>query len=251
MRIAVAGATGRIGRRTVEVLRRAGHHPVEISRRQGVDVRTGHGLAEALRGVDAVIDTTGTTASDPDTTVGFFTATTRNLLAAEAQAGARHHVVLSIVGIHRTRGNAHYQGKRAQEAVAAQGEVPTTIVAATQFHDFPLMVAEWTRKGDTVPVAPLLMQPIAPDDVAAILADVAAGQPSGRLDIAGPETQDLVDMTRRSFAARGEPIRLVPTWDGIFGVDMAGTVLLPGPDARIGPTTFEQWLASGGATAGP
>jgi uncharacterized protein YbjT (DUF2867 family) len=176
MRIAVAGASGRIGRRTVEVLRRAGHDPVEISRRQGVDVRTGQGLTEALRGVDAVIDSTNTPARDSDMTVGFFTAATRTLMAAEVRTGVRHHVVLSIVGIDRTRGNAHYDGKRAQEAAAAQAGVPTTVVAATQFHDFPLMVASWVRKGDTVPVAPLLMQPIAPDDVAAILADVAAGR---------------------------------------------------------------------------
>jgi uncharacterized protein YbjT (DUF2867 family) len=249
MRIAVIGATGNIGRRAVEAIRRAGHDPVEISRRRGVDVMNGAGLSHALAGVDVVIDSTSTAATDRDATVEFFRTATTNILAAEVRNGVRHHVPLSIVGIDRVPGNAHYAGKRAQEALALQGEVPTTIVAATQFYDFPLTAASWVRQGDVIPVAPLLMQPIAPGDVADILIEVALGAPLGRLEIAGPEPQDLVDMTRRSFAARGEAVTLVPTWDGMFDVSMAGKVLLPGEGARIAPTTFDQWLAAGGATA--
>jgi uncharacterized protein YbjT (DUF2867 family) len=248
MRIAVVGATGRIGRRTVNALRAAGHAPVEISRRHGVDVRHVEQLTDALRDVDAVIDTTNVVTADPAETVAFFRIATRNLLAAGSRNGVKHHVVLSIVGVDRVVGNAHYEGKRVQEALTGQADVPATIVAATQFHDFPLMVASWTRRGDTAPVPPLLMQPIAPGDVADILAEVAAGAPRGRLQIAGPETQDLVDMARRSFTARGEQVKLVPTWAGTFGVEMAGTVLLPDDGARIAPTTFDDWLRSGGAT---
>jgi len=150
VRIAVVGATGRIGRLTVAALGGAGHEPVAISRSQGVDVTTGEGLDQALAGAHAVIDTTNTQSRVEEQTIAFFRDGTRNLLAAEERAGVGHHVLLSIVGIHEARGNAHYAGKRAQEESVAQGGVPWTIVAATQFFDFPLMVALWTRDGDTV-----------------------------------------------------------------------------------------------------
>jgi uncharacterized protein YbjT (DUF2867 family) len=250
VRVAVVGATGRIGRRTMDVLRRDGHQPVAVCRSRGVDVLTGDGLDDALTGVDAVIDACNTRAADRAQTVRFFGTGTANLLAAEQRCGVGHHVVLSIVCIHRVEGNPHYAGKREQEALVERGPIPWSIVAATQFHDFPLMVVSWLRDGDTSTVPPLLMQPVAPEDVAEVLAEVAVGEPAGRLELAGPQPQDLVDMARRSFAARGELINLVPAWGGPFGVEMAGNVLLPGPDARLGPTTFEDWLAAGGTTAG-
>ncbi|HVV30398.1 MAG TPA: NmrA family transcriptional regulator [Mycobacteriales bacterium] len=252
MRVAVIGGTGRIGRRTVTALRRTGHDPVAVSRSGGVDVLTGAGLDEALAGAQAVIDVTNTAATDRDAAVDFFATVTTNLLAAEQRAGITHHVVLSIVGIDRVPSNAHYAGKRAQEAAALDGPVPTSVVRATQFHDFPVMIVGWTRQGDLASVPPLLMQPIAPLDVAEILAEISTGVPQGRYrDVAGPEPQDLVDMARRTLAARGEDVRLVPTWRGIFSTDMSGEVLLPSPDARIAPTTFEQWLAAGGAAEIP
>lgn len=114
---------------------------------------------------------------------------------------------------------------------------------ATQFHDFAEMVASWTLSDGTALVAPLLCQPIAPKDVGDVLAEVATGDPVGRIDLAGPNTQDLVDMARRTLAARGQQVRLVPTWDGPIDVSMAGNVALPRPGARIAPTTFEAWLA--------
>jgi uncharacterized protein YbjT (DUF2867 family) len=246
MRIAVAGATGRIGHLTVEALQRAGHEVVEISRSRGIDVQSGTGLDEALVGVDAVVDSTSTAARDAHEVVAFFTTGTRNLLAAEQQAGVGHHVVLSVVGIKEPAPTGHYAGKLAQEAAVEAGDVPWTIVRATQFHDFAAMVASWTVADGVARLAPLLVQPIAPADVAAVLAEVAVGAPQRtRLDIAGPDTQDLVDMARRTHAVRGEQIRLVPTWDGPFDVAMAGRVLLPGPAARIMPTTFDDWLAAG------
>lgn len=247
MRIAVIGATGRIGQRTVAALRRAGHEPVPISRSTGVDVVTGDGLDAALTGVDAVIDVTNTATADPGHTIEFFRTATTKVLAAERRAGVGHHVLLSIVGVDKINGNAHYLGKRAQEELVEQSDLPSTIVRATQFFDFPLLVASWTSDGDRVTLPPLLMQPISPDDVADVLAEVGAGAPVHRIDIAGPETQDLVDMARRSFAARGELVRIVPAWTGMFGVEMAGNALLPGPDARLAPTTFDEWLASGGS----
>jgi uncharacterized protein YbjT (DUF2867 family) len=209
MRIAVAGATGRIGRLTITALEGAGHQTVPLSRATGVDAYTGSGLADALRGVDALIDVTNNPSQDRAEIVDFFGTVTMNLLAAE-------------------------------------GPVPWSIVRATQFHDFAAMVAGWTEKDGAATIAPLLVQPIAHEDVAAILADVAAGPPLGaKLDIAGPETQDLVDMARRTLAARGQDIRLIPTWRGPFGPDMGGEVMLPGEGAKLGATTFDDWLAAG------
>ena len=246
MRIAVAGGTGRIGRLTIAALDGAGHQAVPLSRSAGVDAYTGAGLADALRGADAVIDVTNTPSGDEAEIVDFFGTVTQNLLAAGEKAGVRHHVLLSIVGIDRNQRVPHYAGKLEQERLVASGPVPWSIVRATQFHDFAAMVAGWAEQDGTATIAPLLVQPIAPADVAAVLADVAVAAPLGaRLDIAGPETQDLVDMARRTFAARGQDIRLVPTWRGIYGPDMAGEVQLPGEDARLGATTFDDWLAAG------
>ncbi|MGW4502404.1 SDR family oxidoreductase [Micromonospora sp. NPDC004336] len=243
MRIAVAGATGNIGSLTVAALEQGGHEVVRISRSVGVDLSTGAGLDDALAGVESVVDATNIAAADPAEAVARFGAATRNLLAAEERAGVRHHVLLSIVGVARVAGNAHYAGKREQERLVSAGPVPWTIVPATQFHDFAEMVTGWTEQGGVASIAPLLVQPVAPADVAAVLAEIAVGDPHGRyVDLAGPEPQDLVDMARRTHQARGRTIRLVPTWSGLFGPEMAGDVLLPGEGARIAPTTFDDWL---------
>ncbi|MEU7820912.1 NAD(P)H-binding protein [Catellatospora sp. NPDC049133] len=243
MRIAVAGATGNIGSLTVAALERAGHDVVRISRSLGVDLSTGEGLDDALTGVEAVIDATNGPARDRTETVDFFHTATGNLLAAEQRAGVRHHVLLSIVGVGRIEGNAHYAGKREQERLVEAGPVPWTIVPATQFHDFAATVVGWTEKDGVAPVPPLLMQPIAPADIADVLAEVAVDEPQGRhRDVAGPEPQDLVDMARRTNEARGRTVKLVPTWSTALTVEMAGEVLLPGENARIAPTTFDEWL---------
>jgi len=246
MRIAVAGATGRIGRLTTAALEAAGHETVPISRRAGVDAYTGSGLADALAGADALVDVTNNPSQNVAEIVDFFGTVTKNLLAAGEKAGVRHHVLLSIVGLDRGSRAPHYAGKREQERLVASGPVPWSIVRATQFHDFAAMVASRSEKDGAATIAPLLVQPIAQDDVAAILADVAVGAPLGdRLDIAGPDTEDFVDMARRTFAVRGKHIKLIPTWRGNFGTDMSGEVLLPGDGARLGTITFDDWLAAG------
>lgn len=243
MRIAVAGATGKVGTLTVAALERNGHDVVRISRSLGVDLSTGDRLDQALAGVEAIVDATNGPAIDRAETVAYFGTATRNLLAAEERAAVSHHVLLSIVGIHRIEGNAHYAGKREQERLVAAGPVPWTIVPATQFHDFAAMAASWTEQDGVATIAPLLVQPIAPEDVAEVLAEIATGEPRGRyVDVAGPEPQDLVDMARRTNEARGREVKLVPTWSTVFGPEMAGDVLLPGEGARIAPTTFAEWL---------
>ena len=245
MRIAVAGATGNIGALTVAALERSGHAVMPMSRSLGVDLTTAEGLDAALVGVESVVDVTNCTSTDRDEAVACFGTITRNLLGAEERSGVRHHVLLSIAGVERVTGNAHYAGKREQELLVMDGPVPWTIVPATQFHDFAAMVTSWTEEDGVATIAPLLVQPVAPADVADVLAEVAAGEPQGRYrEVAGPEPHDLVDMARRTNEARGRTVRLVPTWSSVFGADMAGEVLLPRPDARIAPTTFDQWLRS-------
>lgn len=245
VRIAVAGGTGLTGRHTVAALRQAGHDAVVLARSVGVDLATGDGLAAALVGADAVIDASNTPTTSAAQARAFFAAATGRLLAAEHRAGIRHHVVLSIVGVDRVQGPAHYAGKRAQEQAALAGPVPVTIVRATQFFDFAAMMVGWTRRGQLATLPPLLIQPVAVADVAEFLVQVAVGAPRhGVVELAGPEPQDLVDMARRTLATRGESLRLVPTWRGRFGVEAAGEVLLPGPDAQIAPTAFETWLAA-------
>jgi len=247
MRIAVAGATGNIGGRTAAALERDGHEVVRISRSLGVDLLSGEGLDAALQGVDAVVDAISAPPIGPAETREYFATTTTNLLESEQRAGVRHHVLLSIVGMNRTTGGtAHYEGKREQERLIEAGQVPWTIVPATQFHDFAAMAASWTEQDGVAIIAPALVQPIAPDDIADVLAEIAVGQPQGRyVDVAGPETQDLVDMARRTLAVQGRSVTLIPTWSGPLGLELAGNVLLPGDGARIAPTTFEQWLAAG------
>jgi uncharacterized protein YbjT (DUF2867 family) len=246
VRIAVAGGTGRIGRNAISALERTGHQAVAISRATGSDAYTGVGLDAALRDVDALIDVTSTPSSDEAEVVDFFGTATRNLLAAEEGAGVRHHVLLSIVGLDRGLPSAHYAGKREQERLVAAGPVPWSIVRATQFHDFAAMMAGRGERDGVALIAPLLVQPIAPADVGAVLAEIATGEPlRTRIEVAGPQTEDLVDMARRTLATRGQSIELIPTWRGPFGLYMAGEVLLPGDGARIAPTTFADWLAAG------
>ncbi|MFD8192339.1 SDR family oxidoreductase [Streptomyces wuyuanensis] len=244
MRIAVAGATGNIGALTVDALERGSHEVVRISRSLGVDLITGDGLDAALTDVEAVVDATSYTGADRDAAQAYFGTATQNLLAAEEHAGVRHHVLLSIVGVDRVVGNAHYAGKREQERLVAEGGVPWTIVRATQFHDFAATVVGWTERDGVATIPPLLVQPIAPEDVADILAEIATGAPRGRYrDVAGPEPQDLVDMARRTNDVRGHAVKLVPSWSSVLGAETAGDVLLPGEDARVAPTTFDDWLA--------
>lgn len=247
MRIAVAGATGNIGARTASFLERDGHEVVRMSRSLGIDLLTGDGLDAALDGVHAVVDAISSPPISADETREYFATTTGNLLAAENRMGVRHHVLLSIVGISRmSGGTAHYAGKRQQERLVEQGTVPWTIVPATQFHDFAALAAGWTERDGVAVIAPLLVQPIAPDDIAAVLAEIASGEPQGRyIDVAGPETQDLVDMARRTYAVHGRTVKLVPSWAGPLDLSMAGNVLLPAENCRIAPTTFDQWLAAG------
>ena len=207
-----------------------------VSRAHGVDVLTGDGLHARLAGVDAVIDVTNILATDADAVLDFFTTATGNLLAAEQRAGVAHHVVLSIVGVDRVDGNAHYAGKVGRRSARVEASpVPWTIVPATSSTTSP-RCRELDRAGRRR------------DDRAVARPAGRArrrrrrprrgcgGRPQGRyVDLAGPDPQDLVDMARRTYAARGRTVRLVPTWSAVFAPSMAGNVLLPGERFRIAP----------------
>jgi uncharacterized protein YbjT (DUF2867 family) len=243
MRMAVVGGTGLVGRHLVSALEDRGDEVVVISRSRGIDLLAAPELGAALEGVDTVIDVSNTTEQEEAAARAFFGTATERLMAAEQQAGVAHHVVLSIVGVDRVQRNGHYAGKRQQETSAREGPTPTSILRATQFFEFAEMVVGWTRQDGVATIPPLLVQPVAVSDVAGTLAEIATGTPQdGFLELAGPATEDLVDMARRALRARGDSVELRPSWSGAFGVEMAGEVLLPGPDARIAATTFEQWL---------
>lgn len=240
-RIAVAGGTGVVGVHVVEAVRALGHAPVVLSRSHGVDVTSGAGLAEVLAGVDAVVDVTNVTTLSRSTSVGFFEAATTSLLAAEASAGVRHHVALSIVGIDRVD-LPYYIGKRRQEEIAL-GVPTTSVLRATQFHEFAGQLID--RGGPVTVVPKMRSQPIAAREVGATLAELALAEPAGLLaDLAGPEQHWMHDLVRRVRDARGSRRPVVPLrLPGKVGAALAGGGLLPRDDGPRGRETFEQWLS--------
>src|SRR3954468_1887388 len=190
MKIVVIGGTGQIGSKVVANLRAQGHDAVAASPRTGVNTLTGEGLKEALAGAQVVVDVTNAPAWEDQAVLDFFTTSTRNLLAAEAEAGVAHHVALSIVGAQRMAGSGYMRAKIAQEELIASGPIPYTIVQATQFFEFVPWIADASKGEDgRVRGAPVLFQPIAADDVATAVARAATTEPArGRIEIAGADT---------------------------------------------------------------
>jgi len=243
MRIAVAGATGVVGRKIVTVARDRGHEVVELARSVGVDLTAGAGLAERLAGVEAVIDASNNTTQKQAAAEEFFGSVTRNLLAAEQQARVGHHVALSIVGIDDVP-LGYYQGKRLQERLVAEGDVPWSILRATQFHEFAAQVLHFARIGPISLVPRMLSQPVAAVEVAEALVDLAEAGPSGRVpDLAGPEPLQMVDAARQAARSGGRRRWVVPVWLPGAGTGMRSGALLPQTDGPRGRQTFEEWLA--------
>ncbi|QYC40954.1 NmrA-like family protein [Nonomuraea coxensis DSM 45129] len=205
MRIVVVGGSGLIGSRLVGLLTTAGHEAVPRSRSTGVDLVTGRGLPEALAGADVVVDLTKPPAFD-DSSPGFFRATMGHLLAAASSAGVGHAVILSIVGADQVPGLAYYRAKVLQEDLLKAGPVPYSIVRSTQFFEFVATVLSWTSDESTVRLPATLLQPVAGDDVARVVAGVVVGTPlRGTLDVAGPEVFPLDELGRITLAARTRP----------------------------------------------
>lgn len=239
--IAVAGGTGLVGRLVVEEVRRAGATPVVVARSAGVDLTTGAGLDDALRGVSAVIDASNVETMSGATSVAFFEAATGHLLAAGERAGVRHHVALSIVGCDRVD-LPYYLGKRRQEELVAAGPVPWTVLRATQFHEFAGQLVD--RSPGPLAIAPrMLSQPVAAAEVAAALVARALGEPVGLApDLGGPRPERMDRLVRRELRRRGARRLVVPLpMVGTTGRQVKDGGLLPGRGATLGTQTFDAW----------
>jgi uncharacterized protein YbjT (DUF2867 family) len=250
MKIVVIGGSGLIGSKLVEKLREAGHQALAASPESGVDVLTGEGLAEALEGAEVVVDVANAPAWDDAAVLDFFQSSSRNVLAAEAAAGVEHHVVLSVVGADRLRESGYMRAKVAQEETVKAASVPYTILRATQFFEFIGRIADSSMNGESIHLAPVLIQPEAADDVAAALADVALNTPvNGIVELAGPEQFRLDELARRVLSASNDPRRVTAdTHARYFGAELDDRSLTPGSNARIAPTRFEDWLSQSTAS---
>lgn len=246
MKIVIIGGTGLIGTKLGRLLRAAGHHVVAAAPSTGVDTITGAGLAEVLDGADVVVDVANSPSFEDEAVLKFFQASGRNLLAAEAAAGVRHHVALTIVGADRTPDSGYMRAKVAQENLIKAGSVPYTIVRSTQFLEFTGAIAAAATQGDAVHLPPALMQPIASDDVAAALADVVAEQPTNAtVEIAGPERLGQDELVRRFLAAEHDNRRVVTDPAArYFGALLDETSLVPLGQARLGTISLADWLAA-------
>jgi uncharacterized protein YbjT (DUF2867 family) len=244
MRIVVIGGTGLIGSKLVEKLRTDGHDPLAASPDTGVNTLTGEGLAEALEGAEVVVDVANAPNWGDEAVLEFFQTSTRNVLAAETAAGVTHHVVLSVVGADRLAESGYMRAKVAQEDGIKAGSVPYTILRATQFFEFIGRIADSSVDGDTIHLAPVLVQPEAADDVAAALADIAVSEPvNGTVELAGPEQFPLDELARRVLRANNDPREVTADVHArYFGAELDEHSLTPGDNPRIAPTHFADWL---------
>lgn len=245
MKIAVIGGTGLIGTKTIAILRAADHDALAAAPSTGVDTVTGEGLDEALADAQVVIDLANSPSFEASAVLAFFSAHETNLLAAEARAGVHHHVVVSIVGTDRSPDNGYFRAKLAQEALIKASTVPYTIIRSTQFMEFLPSIADDGRKDGGIHIATGLFQPIAADDVAAIVAEVALSAPSnGTLEIAGPDRAPFNEIVGRYLAGIDDPRPVVADPDApYFGSRVEYDTLVPRGEARLGAINLTEWLA--------
>jgi uncharacterized protein YbjT (DUF2867 family) len=245
MKIAVAGATGRVGRHVVDLLEDGGHDVVAMSRSSGVDVVTGEGLAEALAGVECVIDAASGPSPDQQAATEFFTAAARNLHASGERAGVRRMVVVSIIGCDRFSGG-YNAAKVAHERAMLSGPVPARVLRAAQFHEFVAQLVEWGRRGEVSYVPKMRTQLVAARTVAEALTELATSPEATISEIAGPREESLVEMAELLAARRGDPVRIEGMSDPADpDSDLYETgALLPGPNATLAGPTFEEWVNS-------
>jgi len=251
MKIVIIGGTGLIGSRTVPILRQSGHEVVAASPNTGVNTITGEGLKAAMAGTQVVIDLANSPSFEDKAVLEFFEASGRNLLAAEAAAGVRHHVALSIVGTDRTPENGYFRAKVAQEKLIETSRIPYTIIRSTQFLEFLGSIAASGTDGSVVKISPGMFQPIAADDVAAIIADVALAPPrNGRVETAGPERAPFNEIVARYLKAIGDPRAVVSDPEArYFGGRVEEHSLVPLGEARLGRIGFDEWLRRSRARA--
>jgi uncharacterized protein YbjT (DUF2867 family) len=244
MKIVVIGGTGLIGSKTVVILRRGDHEIVAASPKGGVNTFTGEGLKEAMAGAQVVIDLSNAPSFDANAVLEFFETSGRNLLAAEAATGVRHHVALSIVGTDQVPGQGYYRAKVAQEKLIQASGIPHTIIRSTQFLEFLGSIADASTDGSVVRLPPGLLQPIAADDVAAFVTEVAQADPrNGIVEIAGPERAPFNEIVARYLKFIGDPRKVVKDSEArYFGGRLEEKSLVPLGEARLGRLNLDEWL---------
>ncbi len=252
IKIVVIGGSGLIGKKLVNDLRQRGHDVVASSPSSGVNTITGEGLADGLKGAQVVVDVSNAPSWEDKAVLQFFETSSRNLLAAEAAAGVKHHVALSVVGTDRLLASGYFRAKMAQEKLIKASQIPYTIVRSTQFFEFVGGIAQNATEGVTVRVPSVLMQPIVSDDVAAALADVALGNPiNGTLEIAGPEQIRQDELVRRFLTATGDARKVVTDANArYYGLEVNDQSLVPGNNPRLGSMHFAEWLSQATARKG-
>jgi len=244
MKLVIIGGTGLIGSKLVTRLKEQGHEAVPASPETGVNTLTGKGLAEVLQGASVVVDVSNSPSFEEAAVMEFFTTSTRNLLESAAAAGVRHYVALSVVGTERIPDSPYLRAKNAQETLIKDGGIPYSIVHATQFFEFVKRIADEATDGTTVRVPPVLIQPMAADDVAKAVGRVAVGIPlNGTVEVAGPQQFRFDELIRQGLGARNDPREVVVDPHArYFGAELAERALVPGDGARLGEIRFQEWL---------
>jgi uncharacterized protein YbjT (DUF2867 family)/nitrite reductase/ring-hydroxylating ferredoxin subunit len=251
MKIVVIGGTGLIGSKLATKLSALGHEAVAAAPNTGVNTLTGEGLAEVLKGAQVVVDVSNSPSFEDAAVLDFFQTSTRNLLSYEAAAGVGHHVALSIVGSDRLPQSGYMRAKVAQEKLIKEGQIPYTIVRATQFFEFTKRIADEATVGNSARLPPVLFQPIAADDVASALCRVATSSPlSSTNEIAGPEAFRFDELIRKRLSADNDPREVVADPHArYFGTELSEHSIVPGDAAQLGETRFEEWLSAPGSQA--
>lgn len=249
MKLVIIGGTGLIGSKLVATLREHGHEALAASPNTGVNTITGEGLAEALRGASVVVDVSNSPSFEDAAVMTFFTTATRNTLAAAAAAGVTHYVALSVVGTQRLTESGYFRAKIAQEKLIAASSIPYSIVHATQFFEFVQHIAASATAGNTVRLAPVRIQPMAADDVAAAVEKVALDAPvNGIVEIAGPEEFRLDELIREGLGAAQDPREVVADPQArYFGALLGERTLVPDAGARLGDIRYQQWRGQASA----
>jgi len=244
MKIVVIGGTGLIGSKVVSNLRQKGHKVIAAAPNTGVNTITGEGLAEAVAGTQVVIDLANSPNFADDAVMAFFKTSGCNLMAAEKAAGVRHHIALSVVGSDRLPDSGYLRAKVAQEELIKASGIPYTIIRSTQFFEFLGAIAGSATDGQTVRLSPAHVQPVASDDVAALVAKVATMAPmNGTIELAGPERISLDDLVRRYLQAKGDPRSVAADVHArYFGAELDDRSLTPGENPQIGATSLDMWL---------
>lgn len=245
MKIVVIGGTGLVGSKLVNMLTEHGHEAVAASPRSGVNTLTGEGLAEVLKGAGVAVDVSNSPSFEDNAVLEFFQNSTSNLLAAESAAGVKHHVALSVVGSERLTESGYFRAKIAQEKLIKESSIPFSVVRATQFFEFVTGIADAATEGNTVHLAPALIQPIAAEDVAGAVGRTAVGAPvNGVVEVAGPEQLRLDEFVQRWLRARHDPrVVVTDSHARYFGIELGERTLVPGDGAIVCETRFEDWLA--------